>query len=127
MAMTIREAADQFDISPRTLRYYEEIGILSPERTAKQQRLYHKKDVARLRLIMRGKKFGFTLDEIKEMITLFDSDRTGEKQLKKTIAYGEKKIREVDSQIKELKALKADMEAFKSMFEEELEKIRQDK
>ncbi|SES30537.1 DNA-binding transcriptional regulator, MerR family [Salipaludibacillus aurantiacus] len=122
--MTIREVAQKFEVSPRTLRYYEEIGILSPERTDNLQRHYYKKDIARLRLILRGKKFGFTLDEIKEMVTLFDSDRTGEKQLERTIAYGEAKIKEVDDQIDELKALKADMEMFKSLFEDELKKIR---
>ncbi|MCE7792690.1 MerR family DNA-binding transcriptional regulator [Salipaludibacillus sp. CUR1] len=124
MSMTIREVAQKFEVSPRTLRYYEEIGILSPERTDNLQRHYYKKDIARLRLILRGKKFGFTLDEIKEMVTLFDSDRTGEKQLERTIAYGEAKIKEVDDQIDELKALKADMEMFKSLFEDELKKIR---
>lgn len=122
--MKIQEAAALFEVTPRTLRYYEEIGILQPERTPEKQRIYHKKDIARIRLILRGKKFGFSLEDIKEMIVLFEEDRTGEKQLERTIAYGEKRIAEVEEHIKELEELKADMTAFKTMFEQELEELR---
>jgi len=122
--MKIQEAAAFFDVTPRTLRYYEEIGILQPERTPERQRIYHKKDIARIRLILRGKKFGFSLEDIKEMIGLFDEDRTGEKQLERTVAYGEKRIAEVEEHIRELTELKADMTTFKTTFEKELEELR---
>src|SRR5690554_3732789 len=100
--MTITELAKEFGISTRTLRYYEELGILMPSRSTKHQRIYGKKDVVRLRLILRGKKFGFSLEQIKEMITLFDKDQTGVKQLERTIEYGEDRVKEVEEGIREL-------------------------
>ena len=98
---TISQLAEQFDISTRTIRYYEERGLISPIRTESGQRLYTKKDRAALKLILRGKRFGFSLEEIHEMISLFDNDRTGRKQLEKTIAYGEQKLKEVTERIED--------------------------
>jgi len=85
---TITEVSKMFHLTSRTLRYYEEIGLLSPERNGANHRLYNKKELAKIKLIERGKRYNFTLDEIKEMILLFDVDRTGEAQLKRTIEYG---------------------------------------
>lgn len=125
--MTITELARKFDITTRTLRYYEELGILTPSRASKHQRIYAKKDVVRLRLILRGKKFGFTLEQIKEMITLFDEDKTGVRQLEKTIDYGKARVREVEERIVELQALKKDMEVYLAQFERQLENLKEAK
>ncbi len=106
---TISEIARLFNVSTRTVRYYEELGLLSPVRKENGQRVYARKERTRLELIFRGKNFGFQLDEIKEMIVLFDQDRTGERQLKRTIQYGKEKLREVDARIDELNKLREDM------------------
>lgn len=90
---TITQIAAKFKVTTRTIRYYEELGIISPQRLDSRGRVYSKKDVTRLQLILRGKKFGFSLEEIKKMIILFDEDRSGKKQLEKTIEYGTKKLR----------------------------------
>ncbi|AKM18790.1 Putative acyl-CoA dehydrogenase AidB [Geobacillus sp. 12AMOR1] len=108
---TISDLAQEFDVSTRTIRYYEERGLLSPIRTESGQRLYTKKERAKLKLILRGKRFGFSLDEIHEMIALFDEDRTGKKQLEKTVEYGRRKLKEVSERIEDLLQLKAEMEA----------------
>ncbi|AKS38519.1 MerR family transcriptional regulator [Anoxybacillus gonensis] len=120
---TISQLAEQFDVSTRTIRYYEERGLISPIRNESGQRLYTKKDRAVLKLILRGKRFGFSLDEIHEMISLFDNDRTGRKQLEKTIAYGEQKLKEVTERIEDLMQLKQEMESILTDFRERLKKL----
>ncbi|ANB59781.1 MerR family transcriptional regulator [Anoxybacteroides amylolyticum] len=122
---TISQLAEQFDISTRTIRYYEERGLISPIRTESGQRLYTKKDRAVLKLILRGKRFGFSLEEIHEMISLFDKDRTGRKQLEKTITYGEQKLKEVTERIEDLMQLKQEMESILTDFRERLQKLEE--
>lgn len=107
---TISELAGEFEISTRTIRYYEELDLLSPGRTAAgNQRFYNRRDRARLKLIIRGKKFGFSLAEIKEMIELYAVDPTQEEQLKRTLRYGDQKLQEIDRKMQELALLKEDL------------------
>lgn len=117
---TISQLAKEFNISTRTVRYYEELGLLEPYRSDGNQRVFSKREYARLKLITRGKRYGFQLDEIKEMVTLFDSDRTGTKQLQKTIEYGTKKVAEVDERIRELNELKDEMNELLTDFQKRL-------
>jgi DNA-binding transcriptional MerR regulator len=73
---TIADLAREFGVTPRTIRFYEAEGMISPERRG-TQRLYHPRDRVRLKLILRGKRLGFSLAEIKEIIGLYD-DAPGE-------------------------------------------------
>ena len=73
---TISELAREFDITTRTIRFYEDKGLLSPKRKG-QARVYAQRDRTRLLLVLRGKRLGFSLDEVAEMITLYD-DAPGE-------------------------------------------------
>ena len=68
--MTIREMCDAFDVTPRTLRFYESKELLFPERDG-QKRLFTRRDRARLKLILRGKRFGFSLEEIRQLLDLY--------------------------------------------------------
>ncbi len=120
---TISQLAQEFDVSTRTIRYYEERGLVAPIRTETGQRLYTKKDRAVLKLILRGKRFGFSLEEIHEMISLFDKDRTGRKQLEKTIEYGEQKLKEVSERIEDLVQLKQEIEAILEDFKKRLKEL----
>ncbi|APC49590.1 MerR family transcriptional regulator [Virgibacillus halodenitrificans] len=117
---TIAEVAAEFDVTTRTIRYYEEIGLLVPGRTTGNRRVFSKSDVTRLKLIFRGKRYGFSLEEIKEMILLFDEDRSGKKQLKRTIEYGEEKVAEIEEVIAEFQALKSEMEVLMEQFTQKL-------
>jgi DNA-binding transcriptional MerR regulator len=117
----ISDLAQELDISTRTIRYYEEVGLIQPERTERGIRLYTRRDRARLRLILRGKRFGFSLEEIKEMVDLFHEDPTGRKQLERTIAYGDQKLKEIDEKINELICLREEILAYKRKFEAKLE------
>lgn len=120
---TISEVAADFNVTKRTIRYYEEIGLLNPKRNAGGQRIYEKKELTQLQLIFRGKKYGFQLDEIKEMILLFEKDPTGRVQLVRTIEYGEEKVEEVIERIAELTAIKQEMEHLLIEFKNRLKKM----
>ena len=68
---SIRELGREFRVSARTLRFYEEKGLLAPQRRG-QERLYSRRDRARLRYVLMGKNVGFTLEDIREMLDLYD-------------------------------------------------------
>lgn len=84
-AFTIRDLCEAFDVTPRALRFYESQELLSPRRDG-QKRLYSARDRARLRLILRGKRFGFSLAEIRELLELYDIGDGQVTQLEQTLA-----------------------------------------
>ncbi len=119
---TISELASEFEVSTRTIRYYEEIGLLSPKRTSGNQRIFTKRDRAKLKLILRGKRLGFSLEEIKEMIEIYDTAGEPE-QIKLALRYGEKKLKEIDEKINELQLLKEDLLALRDMLLNRLKEL----
>jgi len=78
---SISELSEQFDVTPRTIRFYEDQALLTPERDG-TRRIYHERDRVRLRLIMRAKRLGFTLSEIRETFGLYDSASGEEGQMR---------------------------------------------
>ncbi|TMU88379.1 MerR family DNA-binding transcriptional regulator [Bacillus sp. BHET2] len=120
MKYTITQLAKEFQVTTRTIRYYEELELLHPERNESGRRVYSKRDMTKLKLIFRGKRFGFSLEEIKEMVLLFDQDRSGRKQLECTIEYGTKRIEEIASLIEELEVMKNEMVKLKDEFARKL-------
>ncbi|MEZ5877616.1 MAG: MerR family DNA-binding transcriptional regulator [Tepidamorphaceae bacterium] len=99
---TIGDLAREFDITLRTLRFYEDKGLLTPKREG-NTRLYSRRDRARLKLVLMGKRVGFSLDEIREMIDLYDLKDGQETQLRVSL----EKFRE---QIVALERQKRDIE-----------------
>ena len=87
---SIGELAKEFDITPRSIRFYEEQDLLSPERTG-QTRIYCNKDRVRLKLILRGKRLGFSLAEIKNLFELYDSNANSMLQLEAMLKMTEQK------------------------------------
>jgi DNA-binding transcriptional MerR regulator len=77
---TIREVAEEFGITHRTVRHYEDLGLITPERRG-TTRVYHRRDRTRLALILRGKRLGFPLEEIRTIIDLYDRPRGKASQL----------------------------------------------
>lgn len=106
---TISQIADQLDISTRTIRFYEEKGLICPRRTAGNQRKYTPRNKARLKLILRGKRFGFSLDEIAEMIGMADTNPDELDQIEKTLAFSSEKLKEIQDRKKELSLLEQDI------------------
>lgn len=81
--LTIREMCDAFEVTPRTLRFYEARELLSPLREG-QRRLYTRRDRGRLTLILRGKRFGFSLEEIRQLLDLYEPGEGGRDQIART-------------------------------------------
>ncbi len=77
---TITELAHEFDVTPRAIRFYEDMGLLQPAR-AGRNRVYSQRDRTRLKLTLRGKRLGFSLLEIRQLVTMYDSDSDTAPQL----------------------------------------------
>ncbi|MBU0992941.1 MAG: MerR family transcriptional regulator [Proteobacteria bacterium] len=106
---TITDLSGEFDISLRTIRFYEEKELIRPERTESSQRIYSSRDRARLKLILRGKRLGFSLTQIAEMIGMASVNMNERDQIQKSIAYGQKKLEEVKQMKEELFLLEEDL------------------
>ena len=99
--LNIREMCDAFDVTPRTLRFYEAKELLFPVREG-QKRLFTKRDRARLKLILRGKRFGFSLEEIRQLLDLYHMNDGQEEQLSKTYVLAERHLAAMEAQKAEL-------------------------
>ncbi|AXQ94172.1 MerR family DNA-binding transcriptional regulator [Cereibacter azotoformans] len=99
--MTIREMCDAFDVTPRTLRFYESKELLFPIRDG-TRRLFTRRDRARLKLILRGKRFGFSLEEIRQLLDLYDRDGSQELQLERTYQVARQRLEQMERQRAEL-------------------------
>lgn len=124
---SISTLAEEFEISTRTIRFYEEKGLILPGRTEGNQRIYTRKDRARLVLILKGRKFGYSIDEIAEIIGLADIDVDEIDQIRKTLEYGKKRLAEIRERISELKLLEEDIVSFHNKAQDRLETLLQEK
>lgn len=120
---TISALADEFDISTRSIRFYEEKNLISPQRTEGNQRFYTRRDRARLKLILRGKRFGYSLEEIAEIIGMTDIDIDEEEQIKKALKFGKKRLDELRERIHELMLLEQDLTTFQDKIKVRLEEL----
>ena len=89
--LTIRQMCDAFDVTPRTLRFYESKELLFPIREG-TRRLFTRRDRARLTLILRGKRFGFSLEEIRQLLDLYDADPQHLTQLEAALEVGRARL-----------------------------------
>lgn len=116
---TIRDLAETFDVTPRTLRFYEQRGLLSPTRRG-ATRLYSAADRARVALILRGKRVGFSLDEIKEMLDLEQLDSRGAAHLENSLRRFRARIADLKRQRDDLEEALAELEAGCAWMEDRL-------
>ena len=107
--MTIRQMCDAFDVTPRTLRFYEAKELLFPERQG-QKRLFTKRDRARLKLILRGKRFGFSLEEIRQLLDLYHMGDQQQTQITRTYDIARKRLTHMEAQRDELNAAINDLQ-----------------
>ena len=99
--MTIREMCDLFEVTPRTLRFYEAKELLFPIREG-QKRLFTRRDRARLKLILRGKRFGFSLEDIRQLLDLYSMGDQQQTQLEKTYEIAQQRLADMERQRDEL-------------------------
>ncbi len=98
---TIGEMCEAFSVTPRTLRFYESKELLYPQRQG-QKRLFTKSDRARLKLILQGKRFGFSLEEIRQLLELYNIDDQQTTQLTRTYELGIERLAAMKAQRDEL-------------------------
>ena len=108
--MTIREMCEAYDVTPRTLRFYESKELLTPIRVG-TRRLFTRRDRARLALILRGKRFGFSLEDIRQTLDLYDRDGGLTAQRQKAFELAIKRLAEMEAQRAELDVAIADLKA----------------
>ncbi|MEO6019130.1 MAG: MerR family DNA-binding transcriptional regulator [Knoellia sp.] len=108
---TIREIAEEFDVTHRTVRHYEELGLISPERNG-TIRIYHRRDKTRLNLILRGKRLGFPLEEIRTIIDLYDVPRGRRSQLEYVLAQIDERRIDLEQRRRDLDAALNELQRF---------------
>ena len=97
----IREMCDQFNVTPRTLRFYESKELLFPTRQG-HKRLFTKKCRGRLKLILRGKRFGFSLEDIRQLLEMYDMGDKQQTQLLRTYELAKNKLNDLEEQRDEI-------------------------
>ncbi|MEQ8366104.1 MAG: MerR family DNA-binding transcriptional regulator [Roseicyclus sp.] len=108
--MTIREMCSAFEVTPRTLRFYESKELLFPIRLG-QKRLFTRRDRARLKLILRGKRFGFSLEEIRQLLDLYYVGDQQTTQLTRTLDIARDRLNDMERQRTELDAAIDDLQS----------------
>jgi DNA-binding transcriptional MerR regulator len=116
---SIGDLAGELGISPRAIRFYEDQGLLAPRRIG-GNRIYSARDRARLQLILRGKRLGFALADIKELLDLYDVDRNHLEQLRATLVKGRARIAELERQQQEIAQTLAELRAIGSHIEDSI-------
>lgn len=105
---SIRDLAEEFDVTTRTLRFYEEKGLLNPSREG-QNRVYSAADRTRLKLILRGKRLGLSLDESSDVIAMYDPAGGNKKQVQTLIDKIRQKRSQLQQQQKDLELMLLDL------------------
>ena len=106
--LTIREMCDTFEVTPRTLRFYEAKELLFPQRIG-QKRLFTRRDRARLKLILRGKRFGFSLEEIRQLLDLYYKGDGQLSQLEQSYDLAGKRLEDLERQRTEIESAITDL------------------
>jgi DNA-binding transcriptional MerR regulator len=99
---------DAFDVTPRTLRFYEAKELLFPIRLG-TRRLFTRADRARLTLILRGKRFGFSLEDIRQLLAMYERDGSNQAQLLRTLEIAKDRLAQMEAQRAELDLAIADL------------------
>jgi DNA-binding transcriptional MerR regulator len=119
--LTFKEMCATFDVTPRTLRYYEYIELLAPDREGRA-RFYGPREVARMKLILRGRRFGFSLEEIRQWLLIYG--RRGERpQLQAWLELADRQLGELDRQRRDLDAAIEDLRALRATAADEMDRL----
>ncbi len=126
---TISDLAKEFDLTTRAMRFYEDMGLLQPERTgpAGRNRIYSPRDRTRLRLTLRAKRLGLSLTEAKEIIDLYDSPRDTGAQLRKFLEVLGVHRKQLEEQLADLQANLEEVEEHEQEARALLNKVEQQK
>jgi DNA-binding transcriptional MerR regulator len=122
--MTIREMCDAHEVTPRTLRFYEQKELLFPIRQG-TRRLFTRRDRARLKLILRGKRFGFSLEDIRQLLDMYDHNPVQQAvQLERTYELANERLKVMEQQRDELNEAIDELKAQLAWGEDMLKSLR---
>lgn len=107
---TISELAKEFDVTTRTIRFYEDEGLLRPERRG-QTRVYSSRDRVLLKLILRGKRLGFSLAECRELFDLYDPEHDNQAQYQLMLDKLAARRAALDQQLRDIKLMHLELDA----------------
>ena len=120
---SISELAKHFDVTPRAIRFYEDQGLLNPQRV-KAQRVYNDGDFVRLKLILRGKRIGFSLAELKQTISLYDTHPDEKAQLQFVLQTIETHRQELVERKQDIENTLADMDDVRARVSEQMKLLK---
>ena len=116
--ISFKDMCTRFEVTPRTLRYYEYIELLAPEREGRS-RFYGAREVARMKLILRGRKFGFQLEDIRQWLLIYEHEGT-EAQMRAWVVMANRQIDELKDQRKQLDQALDELTALRDQVADEL-------
>ena len=116
--ISFKDMCARFDVTPRTLRYYEYIELLNPRKEGRA-RFYGPREIARMTLILRGRRFGFSLEEIRQWLLIYEQKGSRE-QYQVWLDLADRQLKVLDEQIADLTAARADLEALRETAAKEL-------
>ncbi|MDO9641452.1 MAG: MerR family DNA-binding transcriptional regulator [Pseudotabrizicola sp.] len=119
--LSFKEMCARFDVTPRTLRYYEYIELLSPEKEGRA-RFYGPRELARMTLILRGRRFGFSLEEIRQWLLMYRQEGT-RPQYETFLGLADRQLAELERQKAELDATIDDLRALRATTVDDLSKL----
>ena len=109
--LSFKEMCAEFDVTPRTLRYYEYIELLTPEKEGRS-RFYGPKEMARMTLIMRGRRFGFSLEDIRQWLMIYEHEGT-EAQMHEWVTLADRQLVELADQKTQLEDTMLELQALR--------------
>lgn len=109
--LTFKEMCAKFDVTPRTLRYYEYIELLTPERDGRA-RHYGPREIARMTLILRGRKFGFQLEDIRQWLLIYEHEGT-EAQMRAWIDMADRQLAQLEDERRQLDEAMAELKSLR--------------
>jgi len=116
---SIADLAREFGISTRAIRFYESKGLLAPERVG-STRVFRRRDRARLILILRGKRLGFSLRDVSEYLSLYDADRTHRTQVSRLVELVDKRMTLLERQLGDLRTTISELGEIRKLALEQL-------
>jgi DNA-binding transcriptional MerR regulator len=119
---TIAQIADDFGVTHRTVRHYEDLGLISPERRG-TARIYRRRDRTRLALILRGRRIGFTLDEIRTIIDMYDAPRGQVAQLEYLLSQIGDRRADLEARRRDLDDALAELDSLEARCRDDLDKL----
>lgn len=116
--LNFKEMCAEFDVTPRTLRYYEYIELLQPDREGRA-RYYGARERARMKLILRGRKFGFQLEDIRQWLLIYENEGT-EAQMRAWVELADGQLQELDEQRRQLDEARDELQGLRDSVAREL-------